>query len=178
MVVTMAKMKIQQKSIFQIAHDTIYAKEHSFNVLIPHISNNNNVFNIGFSEQISNHFPSVKTNYDLLGKHFLLKNPGYVQFNDVDRELKSNKRLIIATMISQNGLKSKNNKRPINYAYLVKSMVQVKKFMFQNFNSENKAIIYLPKVSFTFSGANWKFVECLIEDIWKDMNVIVYDGVK
>ena len=174
----MSRVKIQQKSIFEIAYETIHAKENSCNVIIPHICNNVNVFGAGFCDQINREFPSVKTNYHLLGKNFLIKNPGYVQFNDIDREPSTNKRLIIASMIAQNGLKNKQNNRPLNYAYLVKSMVLVKKFILQNFNSENKVIIYFPKSSGISTGANWKFIEYLIEDIWKDISVIVYDRFK
>ena len=174
----MSRVKVQQKSIFQIAYETIQAKENSSNVIIPHICNNANIFATGFYDQINREFPSVKTNYHLLGKNFLIKNPGYVQFNDVDREPKNNKRLIIASMIAQNGLKSRQNKRPLNYAYLVKSMVLVKKFILQNFNSENKVIIYFPKSSGVSTGANWKFIDCLIEDIWNDISVVVYDRIK
>ena len=81
-------------------------------------------------------------------------------------------------MIAQNGLKSRQNKRPLNYAYLVKSMVLVKKFILQNFNSENRVIIYFPKSSGVSTGANWKFIDCLIEDIWNDISVVVYDRIK
>ena len=171
----MTRTKLQKKSIFDIATENIHLKENSYNVIIPHICNNSNVFEIGFSDQINRKYPSVKTNYELLGKNFLLKNPGYVQFNDVDRNLSNNKRLIIASMIAQNGLKSKTNKRPLNYAYLVKSMVLIKKFILQNFNSENKVIIMINKFELGSTGGNWKFIECLIEDIWKDMTVVIHE---
>ena len=170
----MTRAKLQNKSIFDIAHEVIFSKENSYNVIIPHVCNNANVFEIGFSEQINKKYPSVKINYELLGKSFLLKNPGYVQFNDVDRNVSSNKRLIVSSMIAQNGLKNKNNKRPLNYAYLVKSMVLVKKFIVQNFNSENKVMVLTNKFGIGQTGGNWKFIECLIEDIWKDLEVVIY----
>jgi len=170
----MTRTKLQKKSIFDIANEAINSKENSYNVIIPHICNNSNVFDIGFSDQINRQYPTVKINYELLGKNFLLKNPGYVQFNDVDGNISNNKRLIVASMIAQNGLKNKNNKRPLNYAYLVKSMVLVKKFISTNFNSENKVMILMNKSGSATTGGNWKFIETLIEDIWNDIQIVVH----
>ena len=76
-------------------------------------------------------------------------------------------------MICNNGINSKINQRPINYAYLIKSMVDIKKFIIRTFNTDNKVKIYMPKFH-PKSGANWEFVSLLIEDIWSDINVVIF----
>ena len=106
----MTRTKMQNKSIFDIAHEAIFSKENSYNVIIPHVCNNANVFEIGFSEQINKKYPSVKINYELLGKSFLLKNPGYVQFNDVDRNVSSIKDLSSLAWLHKTDSKTKTIK--------------------------------------------------------------------
>lgn len=168
--------KTKKKDIFQIAVETINNQENGFNVIIPNFCNNINVFSKGFSSQIASIYPDVKENYHLLGKNFLSTHPGYVQFIDVDREKIYNRRLIIANMIVKNGILSTSNKRPLNYAYLIKSMVEVKKYMIRNFNSENKAAIFLSKNTIKSTGANWNFVNDLIRDTWNQLEVDIFDA--
>lgn len=166
--------KISPKSstnIFQIAEQIIHNKENGYNVLIPNLCNNANLFGRGFVDQISNKYPEVKENYYLLGKNFLSTHPGYVQFIDVNETNSYNRRLIIANMIVKNGVMSKTNKRPLNYAYLVKSMIEIKKFMLRNFNSESKSVILFAKDSTKNTGANFNFINDLISDIWKGIEV-------
>lgn len=165
----MQKTKKNICDIFEIANEFIEAKENGLSVIIPHVCNNANNFSGHFAQDIDSRYPEIKTNYTLLGKKFLSTNPGYVQFVDVAREPQYNRRLIIATMIAQNSLYSKN-KRTINYAYLVKSMIEVKKFIMRNFNSENKSKILIPKMAFKHTGANWNFITALIQDIWHDID--------
>lgn len=165
---------IKTKDIFSVAKDTIFAKENSYNVIVPHVCNNANQYPSGFSSSVAKHYPEVKINYGLLGRNFLLKNPGYVQFVDVDREPFHNKRLIVASMISQDVINKKNRSRSINYAYLTKSMIEIKYFILKNFNEENKVYLYLSSKAFKNTGANWSFVKCLIEDVWSQLNVEVF----
>lgn len=157
------------RDIFEICHEVINAKENGSNIVVPLICNNANIFSGHFAQEIDQHYPEVKTNYNLLGKNFLLRNPGYVQFNDVDREPLYNRRFIVASMIAQNSLYSKQ-KRTLNYAYLTKSMIEIKKFMIRNFNSENKVMIMVSKDAFKAGAGNWTFIKCLIDDVWGDLN--------
>lgn len=169
----MRKTLSKNRDIFSIAKEYINAKDKGYSVIIPHVCNNANTFNSNFSDEISYHYPTTQINYQLLGKKFLANNPGYVQFIDVDREPEYNRRLIVANMIVQNCLSGKSQKRSLNYAYLVKSMVEVKKYIMRNFNSENNVLICLPRHSFKASCGNWKFIEYLIEDIWENHKLIV-----
>lgn len=170
----MGNLVSSKKDIFKTAKDAINAKQLGYSVIVPHVCNNINLFGAGFAKTVADHYPDVKTNYHLLGKNFLLRNPGYTQFVDVDREPTYNRRLIFANMIAQNGIRSEKNPRPLNYAYLVKSMVSVKKFILDNFNSENKVKIFAPKFGSRLAGGNWSFITCLIEDIWSGIDVTIF----
>ena len=170
----MVNLVKSKKNIFKTAKNTINAKEIGYSIIIPHVCNNANLFGAGFAKSVAEYYPEVKTNYHLLGKNFLLRNPGYVQFIDVDREPTYNRRLIFANMIAQNGIRSEKNPRPLNYAYLVKSMVSVRKFILDNFNSENKVKIFAPKFGSKLAGGNWTFINCLVEDIWTNIDVTIF----
>jgi len=165
----MPKMQNNIKDIFEISDSIIKGKENGSSIIIPHVCNNANVFTGNFAHEITDHYPEVKTNYHLLGKNFLSRHPGYVQFIDVDREPKYNRRLIVASMIAQNSIYSKN-RRTLNYAYLVKSMIEVKKYALSYFNSENKLVLMISPKAFKAGGGNWSFINNLIEDVWGDLN--------
>lgn len=167
----MRTTSVKHKDIFNISREIIFSQDNSYNIIIPNAVNNINLYDMGFSKTIGEHYPSTKINYQLLGKNFLAKNPGYVQFVDVDRNAAKNKRLIVATMVVQNGLSTKKNKRTLNYAYLVKSMANIKKFILTNFNSENRVAINLHKNTFKHSGGNWTFINYLINDVWNGIEI-------
>lgn len=166
---------ISKKNIFHTSKLCIKAQDIGTSIIIPHICNNIDLFGAGFAAVIAKEYPDVKSNYHLLGKKFLKDNPGYVQYIDVEYEKKYNRRIIVANMIAQNGVRSYTNERPLNYAYLVKSMVDVKRFVLKNFNSENPVEIHSPKFGSGLAGGNWEFISCLIEDIWNNIKVVVYE---
>lgn len=172
---TNSRIFYSNKEIFEIAKLRVYSKSsNSCNVIIPHVCNNIDLFGAGFAHAISEKYPEVKNNYHLLGKKFLKDNPGYVQFIDVDYEKQYNRRLIVANMIAQNGVRTARNPRPLNYAYLLKSMLDIKKFVLTKFNSENPVEIHCPKFGSGLAGGNWKFISDLIEDCWSNIPVLVY----
>jgi hypothetical protein len=78
-------------------------------------------------------------------------------------------------MISQNGVLGQNNKRPINYAYLVKSMLNVKQYIMTNYDQDAKVEIHAPKFGSGLARGNWNFISDLIEDIWGNFPVFIYD---
>ncbi|HUU87225.1 MAG TPA: hypothetical protein VMX17_05685 [Candidatus Glassbacteria bacterium] len=160
-------------NIIEAAKLAINAKESGNSVIIPNLCNNVDIYDLVSSVSSLKDYPEIKTNYHLLGKNFLAKNPGYVQFIDIEREKEYNRTIVVANMICNNGINSKINQRPINYAYLIKSMVDIKKFIIRTFNTDNKVKIYMPKFH-SKSGANWGFVSLLIEDIWSDINVVIF----
>jgi hypothetical protein len=81
-------------------------------------------------------------------------------------------------MIAQNAIKSPNNPRPINYAALVRSMIQLSQHIINNTGFANKTEnieIHAPKFGSGLAGGNWSFISDLIEDIWGKYNVFIHD---
>lgn len=166
---------VSKKNIFEISRLIVKSKTvGGASVIIPHVCNNVNLFGAGFAASVAQEYPIVKDNYHLLGKKFLAEHPGYCQFVDVEYEKQYDRKLIIANMIAQNGIRAKNNPRPLNYAYLIKSMLEVRAFILKNFNSENPVEIHCPKFGSGLAGGNWRFIENLIEDIWGNFRVVVH----
>lgn len=171
----MKVLNISKKNIFETARLIVHSRVvGGSSVIIPHVCNNVDLFGAGFASAVSTEYPVVKDNYHLLGKKFLKEHPGYTQFIDVEYEKQYNRRLIIANMIAQNGIRAKNNPRPLNYAYLTKSMLDIKSFILKNFNSENPVEIHCPKFGSGLAGGNWRFIENLVEDIWGSFRVVIH----
>lgn len=164
----------KKQNIFDVSTLYVNAKSAGYNVIIPHVCNNVDLFGAGFAQDVAKKYPEVKNNYHMLGKRFLQSHPGYVQFIDVEYEPRYSRSLVIANMIAQNGIRSKENPRPLNYAYLVKSMIEVKKYCLSKFGNEDTVMINCPKFGSGLAGGNWDFINCLIEDIWSDLRVTVY----
>lgn len=166
---------ISKKDIFDTSKLCIKAQDIGTSIIIPHVCNNIDLFGAGFASAIASKYPIVKDNYHLLGKKFLKDHPGYVQYIDVEKENKYTRKITVANMIAQNGVRSYKNPRPLNYAYLVKAMVDIKGYIIKNFNSENPAEIHTPKFGSGLAGGNWDFISCLIEDIWGNIKVVVHE---
>jgi len=144
--------------------------------IVPHVCNNMDVFGGGFTAGISQYYPNVKENYHMLGPSFLKKNLGHTQFIVAKENKKNNNKIIFANMIAQNGVISKTNPRPLNYLALCRSMVAVATYIKNNIDPhEQQTQIHCPKFGSGLAGGNWHFIQNLIEDIWTDVDVFVYD---
>ena len=164
---------VKHKNIFDYAIDRIDAGHNGCSVIIPHVCNNVNAFGSGFAGAVAQRFPEVKTNFHLLGKSAKL---GQTQFVTAKINTIYKHELIFANMISQNGLISRSNNRPLNYAALVYSMNEVRQF-YKKINSrlDNTNVeIHCPKFGSGLAGGNWDFIEQLIQDIWYDCTTYVY----
>lgn len=169
------------KNIFDIIEERISAGNNGSTVFLPHVCNNIDLFGAGFAAQVADRYPSVKTNYHLLGKSFLSKNMGYSQILKVKENTKFQHKLYIVNMISQNGVRSPNNIRPINYYGLIKSMVSLSRYIDSNtgfLNKTEKVEIHCPKFGSGLAGGNWGFIENLIEDVWDKYPIIIYNPPK
>jgi hypothetical protein len=78
-------------------------------------------------------------------------------------------------MISQNGTISPRNKRPLNYLALCRSMLSVSKYIKEKINTDQSVQIHAPKFGSGLAGGNWGFISDLIDDIWSDFQVFIYD---
>jgi hypothetical protein len=81
-------------------------------------------------------------------------------------------------MIAQNGIRSPENNRPLNYLALVKSMNSLSQYIHTNtgfINKNEKIEIHCPKFGSGLAGGNWNFITDLINDIWGKFFVTVYN---
>jgi hypothetical protein len=168
---------VNNQNIFDIAKERINAETNSATVLIPHVCNNVNGFGAGFAGQIASLYPEVKANFHLLGNQAKL---GHVQFVTADSESRNKNKIIFANMISQNGIISRSNNRPLNYGALVYCMNQVRAFAkeYNRTNEIDNFEIHAPKFGSGLAGGNWSFISYLIDDIWSDLNVFIYNYIK
>lgn len=168
---------LSNKNIFDIAESRIKAEHNGATVFIPHVCNNIDLFGAGFAAAVSEQYPEVKANYHMLGKNFLKNNLGHSQVIKIKEDAKYKHSLYIVNMIAQNGVKSKNNHRPLNYAALTKSMVQLSQYIHMNtgFTKQTEKIeIHAPKFGSGLAGGNWNFISDLIDDIWNKYTVYIY----
>lgn len=168
---------ISNSSIFDVIEKRVRGDHSGATVFVPHVCNNIDLFGAGFAAQIADRYPSVKTDYHLLGKGFLQKNMGYAQVIKVFEEAKYKHKLYIVNMIAQNGVIGPNNARPLNYFGLVKAMSSVAQYIANNtgfFNKTENVEIHCPKFGSGLAGGNWDFISDLIEDIWGKQKVFVY----
>jgi hypothetical protein len=155
--------------------DNIFSSTNNTTIIVPHVCNNIDLFGGGFTGDIINHYPIVKDNYHMLGKHFLQKNLGYTQFVTAKEDNKNKNKIVFANMIAQNGIFSLKNKRPLNYLALCKSMVAVGQYIKDEKKNERVTQIHAPKFGSGLAKGNWNFISDLIEDIWGDLSVFIYD---
>lgn len=165
------------KDIFDMVSQRVTAKENGATIFVPHVCNNIDLFDAGFAGQVAKEYPSVKMDYHLLGKNFLLSNFGYSQVIKVFEEPQYRHKLFFVNMIAQNGIRNYSNPRPLNYFALGQSMHKISQYIHTNtgFLSKNEKIeIHCPKFGSGLAGGNWNFISELIKDIWDKFFVTVY----
>ena len=170
---------LSSHDIFESIRNRIKADHNGSTVIVPHVCNNIDLFGAGFAAQVADNYPEVKANYHMLGKNFLKNNLGHAQIIKVYEEPKYRHKLYFVNMIAQNGIRGQNNLRPLNYAALTKSMIQVSSFIRNNtgfLNKSERIEIHAPKFGSGLAGGNWNFISDLIEDIWYPYNMFVYLG--
>lgn len=161
-------------NLFDYVENYIHDSTRGCNVIVPHVCNNIGLFGAGFAAGVSNRYPVVRDNYQLLGSKFLKSNMGYSQLVDVTKSKVSGYKLVFANMIAQNGTIALNNPRPLNYYALSKSMANVAQYIQNNFDKDNPVQIHCPKFGCGLAGGDWNFIEELIKDIWGHLPVFVY----
>jgi hypothetical protein len=171
---------LNHDDIFESIRKRTQAENDGSTVIVPHVCNNIDLFDAGFAGQVAKHYPEVKANYHMLGKNFLRNNLGHSQIIKVYEQPKYKHKLYFVNMIAQNGVRSSKNSRPLNYAALVKSMIQVSQFIHNNtaFLQKNENVeIHAPKFGSGLAGGNWNFINELIDDVWSKYHVFVYNSL-
>lgn len=169
---------ISNYNLFESVRERVTSGNNGATVFVPHVCNNIDLFGAGFAAQIAEKYPSIKQDYHLLGKHFLRNNLGYSQILKVYEDNKYKHKLFFVNMIAQNGIKSNNNQRPLNYLALVKSMNSLAQYINTKTGFANKTEpveIHCPKFGSGLAGGNWQFISDLINDVWGQFHVVVYN---
>lgn len=164
---------VQNQDIFASIKDRINAENLGSTVIVPHVCNNVNGFGAGFAGDTAHHYPIVKDNFHLLGTKAKL---GHCQFVTAESNITYKHSIIFANMIAQNGIISKNNIRPLNYAALAYCMTAVKAYVSDFIKTNDTNIeIHAPKFGSGLAGGNWIFIQELITDIWSNCPVFIYN---
>ena len=140
---------VKNEDIFDIIHKRTRAEHNGATVLVPHVCNNIDLFDAGFAAKVAENFPEVKANYHMLGKNFLKNNLGHSQIIKVYEQPKHKHKLYFINMIAQNGVRNPKNNRPLNYAALTRSMIQVSQFIHNStgfFQKNENVEIHAPKL--------------------------------
>lgn len=134
-------------------------------IIIPHVVNNIGAWGAGFVLSIDKYFPEAKTKYrNMIGSYLL----GEVIWDHYDNG-------ILANMVAQDNVFSKNNKKPIKYTALVKCMHVIANYTYSGrLGNPDYVEIHAPKFGSGLAGGNWDFIEELIEEIWGEFKVFVY----
>lgn len=165
---------IKNNKTYTTINDNLFSSIEKFNdkynIIVPHVCNNINVFGGGFTAGISKHYPIVQENYHLLGKKMVL---GYTQFVVAKHNKKNDKKIIFANMIAQNGTISKNNPKPINYYALILCMKSVDDYIRTHLDP-TETQIHAPKFGSGLAGGNWELISELTNDIWPNLTKFIY----
>jgi len=147
-------------------------------IVIPHVCNNVGAFGAGVALSIAECWPHVQKRFFDFSKQFLgLKQDllmGMVQFSTAE---KTDIRTIhIANMFAQRGLRSKENKHPLDYASLTRAMADVAYTSGKVFGREGFEI-HCPKFGTALAGGTWKKIRPFIDSLWTGygIDVTVYN---
>ena len=143
------------------------------NIIIPHVCNNQNKWGRGFVVPLMHKYLHARNEFDEWAKGNRRTFPyelGYSQIVEVEPYV------WVANMIAQvfyvhDG--SIRQYRPLYYNKLADCMEQVAKHC-----RVHSVDILAPKFGSELAGGSWEFVECLIQDIWEDLDVTVVEYVK
>ncbi len=157
---------------YDIIDEQVNNKYQKYNVFIPNLCNTQpNLIN-QFSKSLYEKYPIALANYEMISKRTL----GTNQIVQVFQNKNYGCGIYVCNMIVCDGRKSKDN-RTLNYYALARCMHQTINFINQNLsqNDSVKSKIYWNKQSMSYTGANWSIVECLIDDVWKNLDTYIYD---
>jgi O-acetyl-ADP-ribose deacetylase (regulator of RNase III) len=171
--------------------------------LIVHVCNDKGLWNAGFAKSLAVRWPSSRAAYigwsrwqhgqaidaGAVNQANLCPQPkvGVTQFVEIQKGLLPGNtsfslipkgRLYVANMVAQNGIRSANNPKPINYEALEICLGQVAGFA-QAMRIPN---IQMPKIGCGLAGGDWNIIQPLLEKelVFKPypalgLNIYIYD---
>lgn len=141
-------------------------------IVIPHVCNNCHGWGAGFVVPLGKHFPEAKKSYLTTEKEYMRL--GDTQIVEVE---KNNKTFWIANMIAQDGFKTENKERPLNYGALVKSMYQVRddieEAQTDHWHEKDPTIVTV-RFGSDLAGGDWNIIRELVDAIWEDYDTYVF----
>lgn len=161
----------QKSNIFNAVQSRVSSKELGATVILPYTCYNDSFFENGFNRILAENYPLVKENFLMLPKQSIL---GKTQFVEISKDKKYGHSLIVASMICQK--KKSKNLRSINYAALCYCMTSVinKANDLKNNTEISKVEIHCPKFGTGIVGGDWRFISCLIDDLWGSTDTYIY----
>lgn len=145
-----------------------YVQDYPGYVLIPHVCNNIGGWGLGFVVALSKWCKTPERVYRSQ-KNYPLGHNIYARCD------KHPKPIWVVNMVAQSGTVSLDNPRPLNYEALYKCMENIGLGIKSNDNPENYTIV-APKFGSHLAGGNWNIIEVMIEELWKDLEVHIYES--
>lgn len=132
---------------------------------IVHVCNNISMFGSGFAKALNDRSLLPKQNFLEHSKRYTeAQLLGNVCFSDYIHKIK------VVNMIAQNGVRSQTNPTPIKYDALEECMNYVEEVLIPQ-----NTIIHGPKFGSGLAGGDWNIIEQMINNIWKEFDVRIYE---
>jgi O-acetyl-ADP-ribose deacetylase (regulator of RNase III) len=130
--------------------------------VIAHVCNNVHKWGKGFVLSLDKRWSEPKNVFLNLDTKL-----GYVHFVTVE------KGIFVANMVAQNGIMSRYNKTPIKYNALSECLKCV-----YEFSKINNYSVHMPKIGSGLAGGDWNIIEKIIENIFFDTEVYIYERME
>jgi O-acetyl-ADP-ribose deacetylase (regulator of RNase III) len=142
------------------------------NDVIVHCCNDVGGFGAGFAKALSDKYPKVQKKFFEWARTKDDEDTDYVLGNIQSVALKTadNHTFYVVNMIGQHGVISRDNPHPIRYYALGRAMENVSD-VFDDLQFRYIA----PKFGAGLAGGNWECIESLINEIWHNKYVVVFE---
>lgn len=134
------------------------------NAIIAHIVNDDGKWGKGFVMAISRRWPEPEERYrawykdrDRPSSGFKLGAVRFVAVKTIDTVLNQDKKVWVANMIAQHGIRGPGNPTPIRYGALSLALAHV-----ADFAKKNNASVCMPKIGSGLAGGDWEKIERII----------------
>jgi len=162
-----------RKNIFSALHNCVNSKSAGANAVLVNICSIDTPSINAFSKEIHDKYPQALISREVLGKIPL----GKIQPIHIFKDKEYDHKLYVVNFYCCLGKKTQNNNRIINYYALARCFHQLSVFIQDEINSteSNKTKIFLDKKSLAYTGCNWSFMDCIIEDVIPNIEIEIYD---
>ena len=144
-------------------------------VVIPHCCNNLGLMGAGVALSIKKKYPELVESYFEASE---ISDGGLKNWlGDVFFGLREDGKLLIANMIGQDGIRGKDNPKPVKYWALLRAMQETLAYAGGCVMRGEKVVFHCPKFGSDLAGGDWNIIEALIQETWVDrgFDVVVYE---